>query len=222
MPLQNRVDPFGVMIRTPARGTFMGNRGGALHNDLREIIRPYKNRQWITCVLEFHGRKRSIMSPRHYTELFFLDEAVAFAAGHRPCAECRRGRFNAFKQAWMNGNPSGSSEPVRAAAIDEILHRARLDENRRKRTYNADVNSLPNGAFVAIEQTPYLVWGDALGKWTPHGYSSKQRRPRSATVLTPRPIVECFRHGYEPEIHESFHALSLLRSEQVLDLTVHP
>jgi hypothetical protein len=224
MPLQNRVDPFGAIFRTPARGTFMGNRGGALHNDLREIVRPYKNRQWITCLLEFRGRQRSIMAPRRYTELFFLDEAVAFAAGHRPCGECRRSRFTAFKQAWMNAHPSTSPEPVRAAEMDEILHRARLEERRRKRTYEAALNSLPNGAFVEIHQTPYLVWSDALGWWTPEGYVTKERRPRNltVTVLTPRPIVECFRHGYEPEIHGSFHAFSSLRNEQSPDLCVHP
>ena len=93
MPLENRVDPYGNIFRSPARGTFMGNRGGALHNHQREIVRPYKDRRWIACVLEFRGRKRSVMTPNRYTELFFLDEAVAFSAGHRPCFECRRERF---------------------------------------------------------------------------------------------------------------------------------
>src|SRR3984885_2974236 len=101
MPLQNRVDPFGNLIRTLARGTLMGNRGGALHNIEREIVCSYKSRRWITCVLEFRGRHRTVMSEGRYTELFFLDEAVALAAGHRPCAECRRKRFNAFKAAWQ-------------------------------------------------------------------------------------------------------------------------
>src|SRR5579863_3602268 len=100
MPLQNRVDPFGNIFRTTARGTMLGNRGGALHNSHREIVRGYKSRRWITCVLEFKGRHRIVMSERRYTELFFLDEAVAFAAGHRPCAECRRERYNAFRNAW--------------------------------------------------------------------------------------------------------------------------
>ena len=207
MPLQNRVDPWGVLFRTPARGTFMGNRGGALHNDLREIVRAYKSRQWITCVLEFKGRRRSVMSPRRYTELFFLDEAVAFAAGHRPCAECRRARFNGFKQAWMQQYHQASGQPVRAAEIDEILHPARLDERKRKRTYEAALHSLPNGSFVQINQASYLVWNDALALWTPEGYTKKDRLPDNltVTVLTPRPIVECFRQGYVPEIHQSFH-----------------
>src|SRR5690348_4599407 len=101
MPLQNRVDPFGEFIETEARGTMMGNRGGALHNQQKEIVRRYKTRRWITCVLEFKGRRRVTMAPKRYTELFFLDEAVAFAAGHRPCAECRRERFNAFLYTWQ-------------------------------------------------------------------------------------------------------------------------
>src|SRR5579884_2673422 len=203
MPLQNRVDPFGAIFRSPARGTFMGNRGGALHDDRREIVRPYKNRQWITCVLEFRGRRRSIMSPRRYTELFFLDEAVAFAAGHRPCAECRRERFNAFRQAWIERSPPLTGEPVRAHEMDAILHRTRLDERRRKLSYEAPLRSLPNGSFVQIEKSAYLVWDDALALWTPECYSGKHRRPPdlTVTVLTPQPIVECLNQGYVPEIH---------------------
>ena len=109
MPLQNRVDPFGNIIRTPARGTMLGNRGGALHNSDKEIVRAYKSRRWITCVLEFRGRHRVVMSENRYTELFFLDEAVAFAAGHRPCAECRRARYEAFKDAWRRTHHQNKS-----------------------------------------------------------------------------------------------------------------
>src|ERR1700733_13647396 len=125
MPLQNRVDPFGKLIRTPARGAMMGNRGGVLHNSEREIVRPYKSRRWITCLLEFKGRHRIVMSERRYTELFFLDEATAFAAGHRPCAECRRERFNAFKEAWRCSR--GQAALPYADEMDLELHRARID-----------------------------------------------------------------------------------------------
>lgn len=186
----------------------MGNRGGALHNEHREIVRAYKSRQWITCVLEFKDRRRTVMTPRRYTELFFLDEAVAFAAGHRPCAECRRGRFNAFKQAWMRQDPR-SGRTVRAPEMDEVLHHARLDERKRKRTYRGALQSMPNGCFVQIDEAPYLVWNDALALWTAEGYTRKISRPsnRTITVLTPQPIVACFRHGYVPEIHQSFQAL---------------
>src|SRR4051812_28636843 len=100
MPLQNRVDPYGAMFVSTARGTLMGNRGGALHNDRRLIVRQFKGHRWITCLLQFKGRRRLVMSPGRYTELFFLDEAVSLAAGHRPCAECRRERFNAFRDGW--------------------------------------------------------------------------------------------------------------------------
>lgn len=207
MPLQNRVDPFGTIFRTPARGTFMGNRGGALHTDEREIVRQFKSRCWIACVLEFRGRKRTVMSPHRYTELFFLDEAVAFAAGHRPCAECRRERFNAFKKAWASRNGADPRE-VRAPQIDAELHRNRIDRGK-KLTWNAALSSLPNGAFVQIDGSAFLVWDDAIFLWTPERYSDKNRRPDRATVtvLTPWPIVECFRHGYEPEIHASSRAL---------------
>jgi hypothetical protein len=201
MPLQNRVDPYGTIFRSPARGTIMGNRGGALHNDQREIVRPFLNQRWITCVLEFRGRHRSVMSPGRYTELFFLDEAVAFAAGHRPCAECRRERFNAFRLAWKGT----ASAPASAPEIDAELHRSRVDTRRQKVTYEAALGSLPNGTFIEIDHHPYLAWNDAIFLWTPEGYKNKKPRPdrSKVRVLTPQPIVECFRHGYEPEIHAS-------------------
>lgn len=123
MPLQNRVDPFGNLIRTAVRGTMMGNRGGVLHNANREIVRGYKSKRWITCVLEFRGRHRVVMSANRYKELFFLDEAVAFAAGHRPCAECRRERYNAFKDAWQLAHLL--DEPPFADDMDLEMHPAR-------------------------------------------------------------------------------------------------
>jgi len=202
MPLQNRVDPFGRLIRTTARGTVMGNRGGALHNADREIVRSYKSRRWITCVLEFRGRHREIMSPNRYTELFFLDEAVAFAAGHRPCAECRRERYNAFRRTW-----AGAKQQDRlpfANDMDLELHPARIDK-RTKISYEAALPSLPDGCFVEVEGNAYLLLGDALLLWTPEGYTRRDARPKDSmvTVLTPEPIVGCFLQGYRPEIHES-------------------
>jgi hypothetical protein len=197
MPLQNRVNPFGAIFRTPARGTMMGNRGGALHNDRREIVRNYKSKRWITCVLEFKGRHRTVMSPRRYTELFFLDEAVAFAAGHRPCAECRRERFQAFQNAWPH-------QERRADDMDAVLHFARIDCG----AYPAAMHSLPNGAFVEIEGSPYLAWDDALLLWTPEGYSKRIARPSAiVTVLTPEPVVQCFQQGYAPAVHASCQTL---------------
>jgi hypothetical protein len=202
MPLQNRVDPFGNIFRSAARGTMLGNRGGALHNSDREIVLGYKSRRWITCVLEFRGRHRIVMSPNRYTELFFLDEAVAFAAGHRRCAECRRQRYNAFRQAWRRVKQQ-HSYPL-ADDIDVELHSARIDRGKEV-TYEADSSSLPDGCFVQIEGRAYLVWRDALLLWTPEGYRRRDGRPKNSilTVLTPEPIVRCFRQGYTPVIHES-------------------
>jgi len=209
MPLQNRVDPYGAIFRSPARGTLMGNRGGALHNDRREIVRPFKNRRWIACLLEFRGRHRSVMSPGRYTELFFLDEAVAFAAGHRPCAECRRDRYIVFKNAWKRRDGSSTSEAPGAADIDAELHRTRVGNRGRKLTFEAALNSLPNGSFVQIDGFAYLVWDDALLLWTPERYARKNDRPNglTVTVLTPQPVVQCFRQGYEPEAHDSLRTL---------------
>jgi hypothetical protein len=205
MPLQNRVDPFGTLFRTSARGTFMGNRGGALHTVDREVVRAFKSRRWITCVLEFRRRRRTVMSPNRYTELFFLDEAVAFAAGHRPCAECRRERFNAFKKAWQSRGAASQNTWVGADEIDAELHQNRIDNQRNKVTFNAPLDGLPDGSFVQIGGQPHLVWNNALLLWTPEGYTKKLPRPDglTVTVLTPRPIVECFAQGYRPEIHES-------------------
>jgi hypothetical protein len=202
MPLQNRIDPFGNLIRTAARGAMMGNRGGVLHNAGREIVRRYKSKRWITCVLEFRGRHRVVMSPNRYTELFFLDEAVAFAAGHRPCAECRRERYNAFREAWRCQSKQ-SSTPF-ADDMDSELHRARIDK-MKKVTYQAELSSWPDGSFIQIEANAYLALGDGLLLWTPGGYARRAPRPRDSivTVLTPEPIVGCFLHGYRPEIHET-------------------
>jgi hypothetical protein len=205
MPLQNRVDPYGNLFRTPARGTFMGNRGGALHDEQREIVRTFKERRWIACLLEFRGRKRTVMSPDRYTELFFLDETVAFAAGHRPCAECRWERFKAFQAAWKRA--TRALELPRAAQMDTELHCARIDWQRKKVTYETELDSLPDGSFVAIDGSAYLVWDDALFLWTPERYARKERRRGgSVRVLTPQPIIRCFRQGYVPEVHDSVRA----------------
>jgi len=207
MPLQNRVDPCGAIFASTARGTFMGNRGGVLHNQNRDIVRQYAARRWITCLLEFKGRKRTVMSPGRYTELFFLDEAMALSAGHRPCAECRRDRFNAFKEAWARSakDSNGANLPF-ADQIDAELHAARIDSRKEKVTYKAPLDSLPDGCFVHITGSSYLVWADALFHWSPEGYVKEQHRPNdlTVTVLTAEPLVQCIREGYTPEIHQSF------------------
>ncbi|SPE34110.1 conserved hypothetical protein [Candidatus Sulfopaludibacter sp. SbA6] len=209
MPLQNRVDPRGVIFSSTARGTMMGNRRGAIHNEKREIVRQFKGRRWIACLLEFKGLRRLVMSPGRYTELFFLDEAVALAAGHRPCAECRRERFNAFRNAWKRPGEPARGNPPLAPEMDAELHRARIDRRGGKVTYEAPLNSLPDGCFVQIDGSSYLVWNEALLLWSPEGYLKKDYRPNSltVTVLTPEPAVRCIRRGYRPEIHKSSLAL---------------
>jgi hypothetical protein len=205
MPLQNRVSPCGVIFSTSARGTMMGNRGGVLHNDKREIVRQFKGQRWITCLLEFKGWRRAVMTPGRYTELFFLDEAVALAAGHRPCAECRRERFNAFKSAWKRSHGLDAGTTLLAPEIDQELHCKRIDGQRAKVTYKTHLHSLPNGCFVQIDGSSFLVWNQALLLWSPVGYVKQYHRPDSlaVTVLTPEPIVQCLREGYRPETHNS-------------------
>jgi hypothetical protein len=181
----------------------MGNRGGALHNSNREIIRTHKSRRWITCLLEFRGRRRVVMAANRYTELFFLDEAVAFAAGHRPCAECRRQSYNAFRDAWQVAHHL--KDPPFADEMDLELHSARIDRQKKKITFQATLGTLPDAVFVEIEGSAYASWNGALLLWTPDGYVQSHIPPTDATVtvLTPKSIVDCFRQGYKPEIHYS-------------------
>ena len=149
MARQNRVNPFGEIIATPARGTLMGNRG-CLHNDQGRIIRPYQSKRWIICQLEFKNRRRQIMAPDKYTELFFLDEATALAAGHRPCAECSRQRFKEFVAAWVEANPKLADGAVTTVdKLDAILHRERI-ARQEKVTYQDKLSNLPAGAFITL------------------------------------------------------------------------
>jgi hypothetical protein len=207
MPRQNRVTPFGDIIGTPNRGTFLGNRG-VLHNGEGKILRQWQVKRWIVCVLQFKGRTRTVMTPGRYTELFFLDEATALAAGHRPCAECRRKRFIEFCTAWSSVHPgTGAARPT-VAEIDNRLHAERLAAERTKRCFVAAMDDLPDGVFVtgaALGGQAYLVWGDCLLAWTPAGYGEQRRRPKGEVVrvLTPESTVRAIRAGYVPEVHPS-------------------
>jgi len=187
----------------------MGNRGRALHNDRREIVRPFDGQRWIICLLDFKGRRRQVMSPGLYTELFFLDEAVALAAGHRPCAECRRARFKAFVDSWKESTGMDRARFLPAPEIDRELHYARIGRGREKITYQARLEALPDGCFVQIGDGSHLVWDDALLLWSAEGYVRKepQQAGLTVTVLTPEPTVGCLRRGYRPEIHKSALAL---------------
>lgn len=199
MPLRNRVTPFGEIVAVPERGQLMGNRG-ILHGDERNLVRQWQVRRWITCLLQHKGIRRTVMRPHSYTELFFLDEATAFAAGHRPCAECRRADYKRFQSLW--GRSIGL--PSDADSMDDRLHAERLD-HRSKRTHRGGVATLPDGAFVAIEGAPYLVRGSELLLWTPGGYVRRIARPSEAEVevLTPPSILAIFRTGYAPVLHPS-------------------
>ena len=200
MPLQNRVTPFGEIAALAGRGSMMGNRG-ILHDDARRIVRPWQVKRWIACVLEFRGRRRAVMQPHRYTELFFLDEAAAFAAGHRPCAECRHADFLRFRNLWSEA--IGGS--LNADFIDARLHADRLI-GRRKRTYFDTLAALPDGAYVAERGKAWLVWDAALFEWSDSGYVSRRPRPARAEVevLTPRAAVAVLRSGYRPMLQSFF------------------
>ena len=212
MPRQNRVDPFGQIVATPVRGTLMGNRG-CLHDDQDHPLRQYQVRRWLICVLDFKGRKRAPMPPGHYTSLFFLDEASALAAGHRPCAECQRGRFDDFRRHWAAANPELAGHPTPSVdTIDRALHAERISRHfyqrdKVKLTYVEQLDALPDGAFVVLtsNDTPYLVRGDALYPWSFAGYSTPIARPAGANVhvLTPRSTVRALAHGYSAGLHPS-------------------
>jgi len=194
---QNRVRPTGEIVAEPVRGMFMGNRG-ILHDDAGALgLSRWKHPHWVTCVLDFKGRHRQVMRPKNYTELFFLDEAVALAAGHRPCAECRRADFNAFRRAF------GSD--LRAPEIDAILHPARVDRRSRHQIrHAAAVTDLPDGSFILHEGAAHLVQGACIRPFCPPGYGPARPRPRGeVTVLTPKPTLRALQNGYRPVLHRS-------------------
>ncbi len=202
MPLQNRVTPFGDLCATPARGLFMGNRGGRFHTVAKTLTaRRWASRQWICCVLDFKGRHRDVWG-RFYTELFFLDEPTALAAGHRPCFECRRKDAEAFAEAWRAARRL-RTRPY-AGAMDDVLHRERL-RGRAKRLHRSRVDDLPDGAFVVLDGKAYALRGNTLLHWTPRGYDARKRRQRGidVEVLTPPSIVAVLADGYAPRWHPS-------------------
>lgn len=202
MMLQNRVDPYGHLIRTKARGAWLGNRG-VIHNEKKEIVRPFKIKPWITCELEFRGRHREIMQPDRWTELFFLDEATAFSAGHRPCFQCRYQDHQRFKSYWLSGNPAyGFNMKTPVSRIDKIIHTERIARDKSKVTYSDELRQLPNGTFINYAGEPHLVKDEKIYVWTPDGYSRGLPLPEvdEVEVLTPRSIVNMFRAGYTPQI----------------------
>jgi hypothetical protein len=200
--LQNRVDPFGQLIKTPERGAWLGNRG-VIHNEHKEIVRAFKIKAWITCVLEFRGRHREIMQPHRWTELFFLDEATAFSAGHRPCFQCRYKDHQRFKEFWLKGNPQyGFNMKTPVSKIDNILQTERIAADKSKVTYEKEIEALPNGTFVMFKEKPYLLKDHLLYLWSPEGYAKAITLPdvEKLQVLTPRSFVNMFIAGYVPQM----------------------
>jgi hypothetical protein len=188
----------------------MGNRG-RLHDEARRIVRRVvaSYRAWVTCRLEFRGRGRAVMTPGRYTELFFLDEATALAAGHRPCGECRRADYRRFKALWLAANRRrGLRRDVPIEALDRQLHRDRLAADGSPRTFTEPLASLPDGVFVCLPgaREPLLLWEGRLRPWSPAGYGPPRATPQSGdpvTVLTPRSTVATIAAGYQPAVHPS-------------------
>lgn len=199
MPLQNRVLPTGEIVAHPARGTFMGNRG-ILHDDNQTLLkRRWQHTHWVTCLTEFRDRSRPLMEPGNYTELFFLDEAVSLAAGHRPCAECRRSAYMRFRTRFDMANGTTS-----LAALDRMLHRDRVTRKREQVRFEALVEALPDGVMILYRKHPHLVLRGSLLRYTPEGYAERIARPEGmVTVLTPRCTVATMSMGYVPELHSS-------------------
>ena len=197
-PARNRVTPLGDIVAIPLRGAWTGNRG-ILHRG-RELVRFHASDLWITCALEFRGRWHEQWRPHHFTWLYFHDEAVSLAAGHRPCAECRRDAYNAYRSAWTDA--LGGAEPS-AKEINRRLHGERIVRGtHRRRLHELDWTDLPDGAFVLLDGTPALVLGGELIEWTHDGYGLHRRRPKrgTATVITPPTTVGALRAGYRPQI----------------------
>ena len=205
MPRQNRVTPFSTIVADPARGTLTGNRG-CLHDGRQTIRRQFQGTRWITCLLEFKGRKRTLMTPGHYTELFFLDEATALAAGHRPCAECQRERFTRFRNLWAAANPElAATFHPSVTVMDAAIHRERTAPIADDDRLCHSIENLPDGVFVTDdERTAYLIVQGGLLRWTPAGYE----RPTApleypVRILTPASVIRTLAAGYAAAIHPS-------------------
>ena len=202
MPLQNRVTPSGDIIATPHRGLFTGNRG-IIHDPVsKTLTRRWAGKAWLTCVCEFRGRRREVMGGRSWTELFFLDEATALAAGHRPCFFCRRDDAKRFRAAWEAGN---GVTAILARDMDAVLHRERLaDGNKRLHALSMSLEELPDGAMVQQETESYLIAQRQAWRWSPAGYRAGENITlRDARLLTPPSTLRAMSAGYRPVLHPS-------------------
>ncbi len=216
MPLQNRVTPFGDIVAVPERGSFMGNRG-RIHNARRELgTRHWERKAWITCVLQFKGRRRQVMAASSYTELFFLDEATALAAGHRPCGECRRSDARRFKDLWLDANGASlQGKSGTMANMDAVLHAERVGRDGTQRRWEARLSELPDGAMVRVDdpRAAFLLRQGCLYLWSPAGYVERRTFPSGSTVmvLTPQSVTRVVAAGYRPIVHPSVDPLVAAR-----------
>jgi len=201
MPLQNRVTPTGEIIATPERGMFVGNRGIIHDPETKTLLRKrWSTPAWLTCVCEFRGRRREVMARRSWTELFFLDEATAFAAGHRPCFFCRRDDANRFRTAWEQGN--GVTDLL-APEIDAVLHRERLASGKKLHPLPMRLEKLADGTMVQQGTESFLIAAGRTFLWSPGGYRKTHRGLADAKLLTPPSTVRAFVAGYRPVLHLS-------------------
>jgi hypothetical protein len=201
MPLQNRVTPEGDIIADPHRGLFTGNRG-IIHDPATKTLlkKRWSSSAWLTCVLEFRGRRREVMTQRSWTELFFLDEATAFAAGHRPCFFCRRDDANRFRAAWEQGN---GIRDVLAPDIDAVLHRERFASSKKLHPLPMKIEKLPDGTMVQDDGDSFLIAQGRALKWSPAGYARADSDLAEAKLLTPPSTLRAFEAGYRPVLHPS-------------------
>jgi hypothetical protein len=200
MPLQNRVTPFGDIVAIAQRGLFIGNRG-IIHDPATRTLlrRRWTTKAWLVCLLHYKGRRREVMRRRSWTELFFLDEAIALAAGHRPCFYCRREDAEAFRAAWAKGR--GVALPL-APEMDELLHAERQDRGRKRvHPIPGPVGELPDGAMIAADGAAYTIVRGRAFCWTEQGYSAVPGIPHAAGLLTPPSTLLAMRAGYRPRLH---------------------
>ncbi|HVH77883.1 MAG TPA: hypothetical protein VM782_00710 [Stellaceae bacterium] len=199
MPLQNRVTPFGDIVAIPQRGLFTGNRG-IIHDPATKTLltKRWVTKAWLICVLDYNGRRREVMGGRSWTELFFLDEAIALAAGHRPCFFCRRRAAEAFQAAWAKAK--GREKPL-APEMDAVLHAERLDHGRKRiHPISGPANELPDGAVITASGAAYTIVSGRAFRWTERGYMEISEMPRADGMLTPPSTLLALRAGYRPVV----------------------
>jgi hypothetical protein len=202
MPLQNRVTPFGEIVAISQRGTFTGNRG-IIHDPATKTLlkRRWTTKAWLICSCEYKGRRRAVMAGRSWTELFFLDEAIALAAGHRPCFHCRREAVERFRDAWAaaKGGPRASAE-----AMDTVLHHERLERSRKRiHPIPGPLAELPDGAMVAAVGVAFMLCSGLAYRWTNDGYTPPERLHHADGLLTPPSTLMALGAGYRPALHPS-------------------